>query len=328
VFVLALSATAAAMSGSVAKKTLAAIAARTAAINGSVSKKAELALVAVSTALKGSVTKAGLLVLTAKVSALNGLVAKKTSTVLSALSSAVNDSVAKKALLAVVARTAAQSGLLVKKSEVVMAGVSCAFSATVAHIEVIVLALSATMASFNGFIAKKTFASLFASATSLSGQVAKQTRTSLLAASASLSAAVMESEGGGTIHHYALSALSNTFSAILSWLHISSYIGTIGNTIVGPYQGASLAAAFTNPEGLDIFQVMNDGSACIYKLTSDGVGVNNPASWTKNALLARYQGNTISAAFSNPNNLDLLQIVSRGGKMVLVVDYTGASRTM
>jgi hypothetical protein len=98
-------------------------------------------------------------------------------------------------------------------------------------------------------------------------------------------------------------------------------------TIVGPYYGATLAQAFTNPQGLDILQVADQDGNCIWKLTNTGATVMNPTSYTSEALLARYQGNTIAEAFTNPYNLNLLQILSQGGAVVFYVDYTGASHS-
>ncbi len=104
-------------------------------------------------------------------------------------------------------------------------------------------------------------------------------------------------------------------------------------TVIGVFQGASLAVAFTNPQGLDIIQVINDGGAVIYNLDKNGVATTNPASPSKvdnvpQALYKQFGAGSLALAFSNPGNLDLLQVISpTGGAAVFHVDYLGAAHT-
>ena len=92
-------------------------------------------------------------------------------------------------------------------------------------------------------------------------------------------------------------------------------------TLTGVYQGSSYATAFTNPQSLDLIQVINEGGKIVWNLTSTGV-----ASPTGNALLGQYFGSSFAAAFTNPSSLDLIQIVSPvGGNTVNYVDYAGVA---
>lgn len=129
-------------------------------------------------------------------------------------------------------------------------------------------------------------------------------------------------------------ALDLFINSVPSDVQLSNFSGGLietseptDGTIVGPYKGMSLALAFTNPLKLDILQVVSGGQKCIWKLTSNGTAVLNPTSHTSEALLARYEGDTVGAAFSNTDNLDLLQIVSPGGSVVFYVDYQGTAHS-
>ena len=97
-------------------------------------------------------------------------------------------------------------------------------------------------------------------------------------------------------------------------------------TLTGVYQGSSYATAFTNPESLDLIQVINEGGKVVWNLTSAGVANTNPASYTGNALLGQYFGSSFAAAFTNPSSLDLIQIVSPTGESIVnYVNYAGVA---
>lgn len=91
--------------------------------------------------------------------------------------------------------------------------------------------------------------------------------------------------------------------------------------------GSSLAASVKNPSSLDLLQVVDEGGKVVWNLTSAGVATANPSTSTASALLTRYFGSSFSAAFKNPSNLDILQVVDEGGTVVFWVDHTGAANT-
>ena len=96
--------------------------------------------------------------------------------------------------------------------------------------------------------------------------------------------------------------------------------GTVG---VGQFFGATFKAAFTNPENLDVLQVVNQGGKVVWNLTFNGVASTNPASPT-NGALSVYFGSSFAQAFNtNPDNLDVLQVVQSGTKVIFSVDYQG-----
>lgn len=100
-------------------------------------------------------------------------------------------------------------------------------------------------------------------------------------------------------------------------------------TVIGQFRGTSLVAAFTNPQGLDIIQVVSIGGTVVYNLTSTGVAHTNPVSpslvhGNPQALYQQNGAASLAAAFTNPSNLDLIQIISpTGGNIVAYVDYLG-----
>ncbi len=81
----------------------------------------------------------------------------------------------------------------------------------------------------------------------------------------------------------------------------------------GVFQGAGFSTAFTNPSSQDILQVVNEGGSVVWNLTSAGVSNTNPASPTAKALWT-YFGSSLATAFTNPSNLDILQIYSGTGE--------------
>jgi len=48
---------------------------------------------------------------------------------------------------------------------------------------------------------------------------------------------------------------------------------------------------------------------------------------TNGSKLGKFQGATFAATFSNPANLDVLQVYNEGGKCVFSVDHTGVAHT-
>lgn len=99
-------------------------------------------------------------------------------------------------------------------------------------------------------------------------------------------------------------------------------------TVVGVFSGTSLGAAFTNPQSLDILQVINEGGTVVWNMTSAGVTNTNPASPTATALYQRVFGATLAVAWENLSQLDLLQVVNPSGQSVVFhVDYLGTAYT-
>jgi hypothetical protein len=104
--------------------------------------------------------------------------------------------------------------------------------------------------------------------------------------------------------------------------------------------GTSWANAFQQVGGpaqnLDILQIIsNDGMSVLLNVDYAGV-VHNPASAASgnNTRVGQFQANLASgttaalfaSAFTNPANLDILQIVNpAGGNVVNYIDYQGVS---
>ena len=102
---------------------------------------------------------------------------------------------------------------------------------------------------------------------------------------------------------------------------------TTHGTILGQYSGATVAAAFSNPQHLDLIQIIqpNDGS-CIYNVDYLGVKHIPAASPTGQALLGKFSGATVAAAFTNPGHDDLLQVIQpNDGSIVYYLDYLGVN---
>lgn len=110
-------------------------------------------------------------------------------------------------------------------------------------------------------------------------------------------------------------------------LILSSTAATTGAVFPGPYSGATLAAAFDNPTNLDLIQVVNHSGKVIWSASFNGTVTENPVNPTSKALLARLEGETFAAAFNNPDNLDILQIIGAGGSVVYHINYLGVSST-
>jgi hypothetical protein len=105
------------------------------------------------------------------------------------------------------------------------------------------------------------------------------------------------------------------------------HMSATSGTLLGVFSGATFAAAFTNPAGLDVLQIVNEGGSVVYSIDSTGTAHTNPTSPTSESLMWRLQGSSISNAFQNdPSQLDLFQIYSPvGGALVYYVDFTGTT---
>jgi hypothetical protein len=102
---------------------------------------------------------------------------------------------------------------------------------------------------------------------------------------------------------------------------------TVGSIFPGSYPGASLAVAFTNPQRLDLLQVVNEGGNVVWSLSASGVASTNPTSPTRTAVLGQFEGSSFATAFPNPGRFDILQIVKPGSGVVFHVDYLGNANT-
>jgi hypothetical protein len=99
---------------------------------------------------------------------------------------------------------------------------------------------------------------------------------------------------------------------------------TNGVIFPGSYGGSSLAAAFPNAQGLDFFQVSNEGGDIVWNLNSAGIATANPTNPTNGTLLGVFSGTSFANAFqNNPQQLNVFQIIMQGGQVVFHVDYQG-----
>ena len=105
----------------------------------------------------------------------------------------------------------------------------------------------------------------------------------------------------------------------------ASFAGATGNNsaAVGQFYGTTFESAFTNPESLDVLQVVNQGGEVVWNLTFNGVGSNNPISPTNGALFTYFGSSFVQAFNPNPSKLDVLQVAQPGGKVIFSVDYKG-----
>ncbi len=100
---------------------------------------------------------------------------------------------------------------------------------------------------------------------------------------------------------------------------------TVPGAIIGRFAGSSWATAFTNPIHLDIFQVIALSGSCVFNIDYLGVA-HAGVSPTGQALLGKFKGATLAAAFYNPSHVDLLQIYQdNDGDIVKYIDYLGVS---
>jgi len=90
----------------------------------------------------------------------------------------------------------------------------------------------------------------------------------------------------------------------------------------------AIAAAHTNPTGLDILQVVNEGGKVVWNLDINGNSNTNPAHPTNGAHLGQHFGSSFSQAFPDAaiSKLDVYQIHD-GSTVVHHVDYLGVSYT-
>jgi hypothetical protein len=91
-------------------------------------------------------------------------------------------------------------------------------------------------------------------------------------------------------------------------------------------EASNLAAAFSNPQKLDLIQVVNSAGKVVWNLTPDGAVHPNPSAPSDGALLGQFRGASFVEAFAdNPMQYDIFQVVGPGGTGVFHVDYTGAA---
>jgi hypothetical protein len=91
---------------------------------------------------------------------------------------------------------------------------------------------------------------------------------------------------------------------------------------------SSLAAAFSNPQKLDLLQVVNGLGKVVWNLTAAGAVQTTPSSPTSRALIGQYRGVSFADAFSeNPMQYDVFQVVGPSGTGIFHVDYTGTAYT-
>jgi hypothetical protein len=94
-------------------------------------------------------------------------------------------------------------------------------------------------------------------------------------------------------------------------------------TILGQYNGVSLAAAFSNPSSLDLLQIVdNNGGKILANVNSAGTVTLNPTTATTGTILGQFESggsSTLASIFAsafnyplgNPNNLDIFQVYSQ-----------------
>src|SRR5580704_4515974 len=84
----------------------------------------------------------------------------------------------------------------------------------------------------------------------------------------------------------------------------------------------SFQSAFVNPLQLDILQVISFGGTVVWNLSYLGISIPSPPTWTKNqngipvALLGQFFAPSFTDAFTNPAQLDILQVVAPGNAMI------------
>lgn len=97
--------------------------------------------------------------------------------------------------------------------------------------------------------------------------------------------------------------------------------------LIKRYLGDSLQSTFFNPSQSDLLQIIHpDSGQVIWKLDFEENVVNNPASWTKGAIIGQFLGQNFQTAFSNSENLDIIQIVNVGGNIIWYLTYDGVAQ--
>jgi hypothetical protein len=112
-----------------------------------------------------------------------------------------------------------------------------------------------------------------------------------------------------------------------------------GVAVFEQINGTSWANAFQQVGGpvqnLDLIQIVSPaGGSILINVDYNGV-VHNPASaaTTANTRIGQFKSNITSgttaaifaATFTNPSNLDILQVVAEGGNVANYLDYLGVS---
>lgn len=98
---------------------------------------------------------------------------------------------------------------------------------------------------------------------------------------------------------------------------------TIDTIYPGAYLGANLLAAFSNPQQLDLIQVVSEGGRVVWSLDAFGTASAFPSFFTPDALIGQFEGSSFAQAFPNPGKFDILQVKNQGGGVVYYVDHTG-----
>jgi hypothetical protein len=100
---------------------------------------------------------------------------------------------------------------------------------------------------------------------------------------------------------------------------------TILGTFFGPAigDGQGVPGPWLNPTYQDLLQVRMRGGNMAWTANAFGVGSSNPPLYTPTAVYGQYDGQTFATAFTNPQKLDILQIINAGGEVIWFVDYQG-----
>jgi len=96
----------------------------------------------------------------------------------------------------------------------------------------------------------------------------------------------------------------------------------------GAYSGETLKSAFTNPQQLDLIQVVNEGGDVVWSLDYGGTAFFNPIQFSTNAIIGKFFGDSFQSAFINPLELDVFQVVSSGSSVIFRVDYLGQAHNL
>lgn len=92
----------------------------------------------------------------------------------------------------------------------------------------------------------------------------------------------------------------------------------------------TIGKAVTNPNNLDLLQVINQGGKVVHKVDFSGTASANPATFTSDALLGKFFGSSFAAAFTNLDGEDVIQVIKEpsgtlDGATSYYLDSTGAS---
>lgn len=92
----------------------------------------------------------------------------------------------------------------------------------------------------------------------------------------------------------------------------------LGTTTLGTFEGRNLKEAVSNPEGMDLIQVLNQGGKVVWGLTASGIAKVNPVSPSPKALLGQFFGNNFVEAFPNFRGQDIFKVVNQGNPVFFV----------